>query len=233
MKNEEDKEEGKVPSDITSFYSPDISISQWFQKKEIGPAELQDDSKGLDNDTAMKLFPTEFVGWKEGDMKYRALMDTLDIWWWIEAEEEKHEAQEESLIQKNFQRYRSSMFPVRKVPVQKDLKVKIVLDWKLRNLSTEAVAKINLLTNKQVMDILFEFHQILNKTKKLRKFENLRRWKINQDHIACLQEFMNRKQITGFILWGVRNHLLSAFTSLFPLFDHREQNFEEGNRYDL
>ena len=150
-------------------------------------------------------------------MGYRVLMDTLDIWWWIEVEEEKHEAQEESLIQKNFQRDRSPMFPVRKVPVRKDLKVKIVLNWKLGNLSTEMVAKINLLTNQQVKDILFEFHQILNKSKKTRKFENLRRWKINQDHVACLQKFMNRNQITGFTLWGARNHLLSAFPSLRSL----------------
>ena len=109
------------------------------------------------------------------------------------------------------------MFPVRKVPVRKDLKVKIVHDWKLRNLSTEAVAEINLLTIQQVKDYLFEFNQILNKTKKTRKFENLWRWKINQDHVACLQEFVNRKQITGFTLWGARNHLLSAFPSLRSL----------------
>ena len=118
---------------------------------------------------------------------------------------------------KKFQKDRSLMFPVKKVPVRKDLKVKIVLDWKLRNLSTEAVAKINLLTNQQVKDILFEFHQILNKTKKTKKFENLRRWKINQDHVACLQEFVNRKQITGFTLWGARSQLLSAFPSLRSL----------------
>ena len=131
----------------------------------------------------MKLFPTEFVGWEEGDMAYGVLMDTLDIRWEIEAEEEKREAQEESLIQKNFQRDRSPMFLVRKAQVNRNLKIKIVLDSKLRNLSTEALAKINFLTNQQVKDILYEFHQIMNKTKKTRKFENLRRWKINQDHM--------------------------------------------------
>ena len=47
MKNEEDKEEEKVPSDITGFYSPDISISLKLQMKEIDKAELQDDFKGL------------------------------------------------------------------------------------------------------------------------------------------------------------------------------------------
>ena len=60
--NKEDKEEETVPSDITGVFSPDISISLNLQMKEIDKAELQDESKGFDNDKAMKLYPTEFVG---------------------------------------------------------------------------------------------------------------------------------------------------------------------------
>ena len=55
------------------------------------------------------------MGWKEGDMSYGVLMDMLEIEWEIEAEEEKREAQEESLIQRNSQRDRSPMLQVRKV----------------------------------------------------------------------------------------------------------------------
>ena len=161
--------------------------------------------------------PTEFVGWEEGDMPYGILMDTLEIEWEIEAEEEKREAQEESLIQKNFQRDRSPMFLVRQAQVNKNLKIKVILEWKFRNLSTEMVANMNQLTIQQVKDILYEFHQILSKTRKSRKYENLRRWKIKEEHVAYLQQFVSSKQITGFKLWDARNHLLSNFPSLIPL----------------
>ena len=47
-----------------------------------------------------KVFLAEFVEWEEGDMSYGVLMNMLEIEWKIEAEEE-------SLIQRNFQRDRS------------------------------------------------------------------------------------------------------------------------------
>ena len=79
------------------------------------------------------------------------------------------------------------------------------------------MVKINWLTSQRVKNILYEFHQIFNKTKKTRKFENLWRWKIEEEHVACLQQFVNNKQITGFKLWDARNHLLFNFLSLRSL----------------
>ena len=102
---------------------------------------------------------------------------------------ERFEAQEESPIKKHFLKHRSPMSQVRKVQVNRSLKIKVVLEWKLRYLPTESVAKVNWLINWQVKYILYEFDQVLNKTKKIRKLENLRRWKIKKEHIAWLQHF--------------------------------------------
>ena len=106
------------------------------------------------------------MGWEEGDMSYGVMMDMFEIEWEIETEEEKREAQEESLIQRNFQRDQSPMLQVRKVQVNRDFKIKVIIESNFRKLSTKLVAKMNWLTSQQVKDILYEFHQIFNKTKK-------------------------------------------------------------------
>ena len=67
------------------------------------------------------------MGWEEGDMSYGVLMDMLEIEWEIEAEEEKCEAQEESLIKRNFESDRSPILQVRKVRVNRDLKIKVII----------------------------------------------------------------------------------------------------------
>ena len=102
MESDGSKDEEKESRDITIFYSQELNIHLILRPKEINPIGQQSDSEEHDSDKAMKFFPTEFVGWEEGDMPYGILMDTLEIEWEIEAEEEKREAQEESLIRKNF-----------------------------------------------------------------------------------------------------------------------------------
>ena len=211
---ENDMKEEKELSGITVFYSPDLNIHFTLRTIKSNPSERLPDS---DNNTTIKFFPAELVGWEEGDMSNGVLIDKLEIEWEIEAEEEKREVQEKSLIQRNFQRDRSPMLQVRKVQVNRDLKINVILESKFRKLSTELLAKMNWLTSQQVKDILYEFHQIFNKTKKTRKLENLRRWKIKEEHVVCLQQFVNNKQITGFKLWDTNNLLLFNFPSLRSL----------------
>ena len=88
---------------------------------------------------------------------------------------------------------------------------------KAKKAANRICGQINWLTNWQVKDILYEFDQVVNKTKKVRKSENLRRWKIKKERIAWLQQFVNNKQITGFKLCDARNHLLFNFSSRNPL----------------
>ena len=107
MEYENDMEEEKELSDITVFYSPDLNIHFTRRTIESNPSEQQPDS---DDNTTLRFLPAEFVGWEEGNMSYGVLMDKLEIEWEIEAEEEKREAQEESLIQRNFQRDQSTIY---------------------------------------------------------------------------------------------------------------------------
>ena len=94
----------------------------------------------LDENKTIKFFPADFVGWEEGDMSYGVLMDMLEIEW-------KFEAEEESLIQRIFLRDRNSMLQDRKVQVNRDKKIKVILKSNFRKLSTELVTKMNWLTS--------------------------------------------------------------------------------------
>ena len=67
-------------------------------------------------------------------MSYGVLMNIFENEWEIEAEEEKRETQEKSLIQRNFERDQSPILQVRKVQVNRDLKIKVIIESKFRKI---------------------------------------------------------------------------------------------------
>ena len=211
MEYENDMEEEKELSDITVFYSPNLNTHFTLKTIESDPSEQQPDFKDLDCNITIKFFPAEFVGWEEGDMSYGVLMDMLEIEWEIEAEEEKREVQEESLIQRNFQRDRNPMLQVRKVQVNRDLKIKDFLESKFRKLSTELVAKMNWLTSQQVKIFCMSFIKFLIKQSKQENskiFGGENKGRARGLSIAICEQ---QQKITGFKLWIARNHLSFNF----------------------
>ena len=106
------------------------------------------------------------------------------------------------------------MFHVRRETIPLVVKAEIVLNCLYKKMSRNEEAQRDGVTLRMVDNIIYEFQQIKQVSKNIKKSINLRRTKIIKRHIKCLRKYIEEKSEKGSTLESARHHLAQRFPNI-------------------
>ena len=106
------------------------------------------------------------------------------------------------------------MLKVRRESIPDEVKTEIVMNCFYKNKTQEEESQRTGLHLQAICNLIYEFKSILNATKKDRKSLSMKRTKIKERHLKCMQKFVEDNLSEGFTLQKARYHLLEEYPDL-------------------
>ena len=155
-----------------------------------------------------------FAGWSKGDIPYEVVLEEIEREIKLELTSEGIQLPDETPIQKSLSLFKTPLLFVRKRSVSIQLKSEVVLSSIYKGTPWEVISSETDLSFQTIRDILYEFEVTEKVTRRVRKSFNMKRWKIREEHVQCLQDFIINTHHLGFKLKDAKRDLLSKFPDL-------------------
>ena len=203
-----------VLEDVTSLYKPGMDSRLKIVRCKISRVTEEDSKlKSQDNDNNEDEY-NSFVGCDKGYVPYAEILAECSNIIELTPVEDQTTRTVQPSTQERLSKLVGPLFKVRTEQLPMELKAKVAMEWCFKRVPVAKQAMKMGMEKSQIRNVIYEFKTLRKANRKIGRFVNKARRKLEEPHIEWLAEFVKGRQLCGFTCLEARAYLLSNYPDL-------------------